>query len=115
MDRNALLAAMDIVASEKPTPVTIEAWGQTVYVKALTAVEFEENTADADDPKSKNKAARAACRVLCDESGQRLFDPSNEADVQRLARQPWALLRRILAATEFQDKPRTGKGAASGN
>jgi hypothetical protein len=103
MDRAALIAAMGTVAAEKPTPVPIKSWVQTVYVKALTAVEFEENAADADDPQSKNKAARAAARVMCDEKGVRLFDPTKKADVDLLAGQPWALLRKVLAAADFKD------------
>lgn len=103
MDRLALLAAMDAVAAEKPKAVPVKAWGGTVYVRALSASDFEENAADADNPQSKHKAARAAARVLCDENGARLFDPANEADVERLAKQPWALLRKILAATDFKD------------
>lgn len=103
MDKLALLAAMDSVAAIKPVAVEIKAWGQTVYVKHLTAVEFEENAADSDDPQSKHKSARAAARVLCDENGQRLFDPSNQSDVERLAKQPWGLLRKVLAAADFKD------------
>lgn len=106
MDKLALLAAMDAIAAEKPKPIEIKAWGTTVYVRALTASDFEENAADQEDPQSKHKAARAACRVLCDESGQRLFDPASATDVERLAKQPWALLRKILAATDFKDEDR---------
>lgn len=96
MNRDELIAAMQATAAEKPTAVKVKPWG-TVHIRSLTVSEVEEQADDTADKKDKNRIARAAARVLCDESGRRLFDPSNEDDVKLIASQPWTLLRKILA------------------
>jgi hypothetical protein len=99
MDRASLIAAMQAVAAEKPVPVTVPKWG-TVYVRQLTVAEVDAQAADTKDKDDKNRIARGACRVLCDEHGARLFDPDDATDVALVASQPWALLRQVLAASE---------------
>lgn len=98
MDRAALIAAMQAVAAEKPVAVTVPKWG-TVYVRQLTVAEVDAQSADTADKGDKNRLARGACRVLCDEHGQRLFDPDDATDVALLASQPWALLRQVLSTS----------------
>ena len=104
MDRNALIAAMEVTAAEKPIAVTVPKWG-LVYVRQVTVAEVDEQSADTDAADDKNKIARGACRVLCDETGVRLFDPKSATDVALLARQPWPLLRAVLSASDDGPKP----------
>lgn len=108
MDREQLITAMRQTAAQKPRPVVVEGWG-TVYLRELTVAEVEEQTRDAESKEDKNRLARSAARLLCDEDGKRLFDPDSAEDVALLATQPWALLRRVLA--EADDV----KEAAAGN
>jgi hypothetical protein len=96
MNRDQLITAMQQTAIEKPRKVEVPVWG-AVYVRALTVAEVEAQTDDTTDKKDKNRLARAAARVLCDEAGKRLFDPDNAGDVQLLASQPWKLLRQVLS------------------
>lgn len=95
MTRDELVAAMRETAQAKPVPVKTKQWG-TVYVKPVTVAEAE--TIDAGDGKDKNRLAVGAARVICDESGKRMFSPDSAEDVALLASQPWPLLRRVLAA-----------------
>ncbi len=99
MDRASLVAAMQAVAAEKPVAVAVPKWG-TVYVRQLTVAEVDAQAADTTDKDDKNRIARGACRVLCDEAGVRLFDPDDAHDVALVASQPWALLRQVLSASE---------------
>lgn len=104
MDRATLIAAMQATANPKPKAVPHDQWG-TCYVRPVLVAEVDEQTAD-EAGGSKARLARGACRVLCDEHGTRLFDPSNEEDVALLAAQPWAMLRKLLAAAEGrEDQP----------
>lgn len=108
MDRAALIAAMQATAAEKPVAVTVPKWGK-VWVRQVTVAEVDAQQADdeAATKDDKNKLARGACRVICDETGARLFDPNKPEDVALLAAQPWALLRKVLAASDTEP---AGKG-----
>jgi hypothetical protein len=103
MDRAALIAAMTATAAEKPVAVKVPKWG-TVYVRMVTVAEVEEQSADTEDKADKNRLARAACRVICDEAGKLLFDAKNAKDVDLLAGQPWPLLNRVLKASNPDDE-----------
>lgn len=98
--RDALIAAMQATAAEPPRAVTVPKWG-TVYVRSLTLEEVERQTPDEGDGKSR--LAKGVARVLCDESGKPLFSESNPDDVALLAKQPWKLLRKVLAAADEDD------------
>lgn len=106
MDRDALIAAMEATAAIAPTPVKVKGWG-TVHVRAITVAEVETQAEDTADKEDKDRIARAAARVLCDENGKRLFDPNNEADVALIKKQPWPLLRKVMNASgsQFGDDP----------
>lgn len=99
MNRAQMIAAMEITAAEKPVPIEINGWGK-VHVRSLTVAEVEEQTDDVADKKDKSRIARGAARLLCDETGKRLFDPDNEADVKLLSAQPWKLLRQVINASD---------------
>lgn len=118
MNRDQLIAAMQAVAAEKPRAVEVRGWG-TVYVRSLTTAEVEEAQAEEsvdaakdgkDTPRNRNRLARGAARLLCDEAGTRLFDHNNPDDVALLAKQPWAMLQKILSAGDDEVKE-----AAEGN
>jgi len=102
MNREDLIAAMQATASPKPVPIPTPSWG-IVFVKPPTVEEVDANTDEAAKPggdDKKRRLARAAARVICDEQGQRLFDPANQADVDLLAVQPWSMLQLILAGAD---------------
>lgn len=110
MNREDLIAAMQITASPRPVPVPVPNWG-TVYVKPPTVEEVDANTDDNGKPGEvdrKRRLARAAARVICDEQGQRLFDPTNKDDVDLLAIQPWAMLQLVLAGADGTKVPDSG-------
>ena len=100
MDREALIAAMQLAAegAQKPRPVDVPVWG-TVYVRDVTVGEVDGDVEDGDADK-KTRLARAACRVICDETGARLFDAKNADDVALLSGQPWSVLQKVLAKAD---------------
>jgi hypothetical protein len=104
MDLKKLLAAMEATANEKPRPVEIPGWG-TVYVKSLTVEEadIDEDQLE-DDKKNRARVARGAAKLICDENGNRLLDPNNPDHIRLLKKQPWSLLRKIIA--EPEDAPK---------
>lgn len=115
MNRADLIAAMQITASPRPVPVTTPNWG-VVFVKPPTVEEVDANTDDAAKPGGDDKTrrlARAAARVICDEEGTRLFDPSSKDDVDLLAVQPWAMLQLILAGADGTKVPESGNSESA--
>ena len=92
--REELLEAIRATATQTPRAVVVPKWG-TVYVRDITVGEVEEQTADTDG-NDKMRFARAAARVLCDETGALLFDSNDHEHVAMLAKQPWKLLRKVL-------------------
>ncbi len=106
MNRDELIAAMRATAAQEPRPVTVPGWGE-VFVRSVTVEEIEAQTEDTEGAKDKHKIARGVARVLCDAEGNALLDPTNDEHVKLLAKQPWPLLRRILAVSD--------KGADLGN
>lgn len=108
MDREALIAAMQATAAAKPVPVKVKAWGGTVYVRAVKVSEVEQQNADTADKSNKNRLARAAARVICDESGKLYFDETNADDIALIAEQPWPVMNKVLSASgsiEEEGKP----------
>ena len=99
MIRADLIEAMQATASLPPKPVEVPGWG-TVYVRAITVDEIEEQTADTQPSQNKRRIARGVARVLCNAAGERMFDPGSEDDVALISRQPWTLLRRVLAVAD---------------
>lgn len=91
--REQLIPFMRETAVQKPRAVEVPGWG-TVHIRKLTVGEFDE--ALDESSKDKNRLARRAALLLCDEAGERLFDPEDSDDVALLARQPLELLRDAL-------------------
>lgn len=96
--RDALIAAMQATAAEKPRAVVVPKWGE-VFVRSVTVAEIEEQSADTAG-NDKHKIARGVARVLCDADGKLVFDPTSQADIELIAKQPWKLLRKVLAASD---------------
>ena len=96
MDRAALLAAMEAAALAKPVPVNVPAWGGTIYVRRLSVADVED--ASGAYRADKRNLSRAAARVVCDEHGQRIFNPADEGDINLIAGQPWSVLQQVLDA-----------------
>lgn len=101
MNREELIAAMRETAAAPPTSVKVKGWG-LVHIRPLTVAEVEDQAEDTADKQDKHRIARAACRVICDASGKRLFDHDNEEDVALVAQQPWPMLRKVLEASGSQ-------------
>jgi hypothetical protein len=97
MTRDELMAAMQATAAEKPRALKVAKWG-TIYVRPQTVAEVDALTDTADSLNGKDKLARSAACVICNEDGTRVFDPTNEADVALLAKQPWPMLNKVLDA-----------------
>jgi hypothetical protein len=102
MNREQLLAAMDQLAVEKPRAVHIKGLGD-IHIREITVGEIDDQIADNADKKNKRAVARGACRLLCDEDGNRLLDPEDPEDVARMAKQPLRVLVAINKAAE--DEP----------
>lgn len=77
MDKAALRARILATANPKPMPIEVAAWG-TVYIKPLTVGDIESFSSDVDPAL---KAARSIARVLCDEHGELIFDPTSAEDL----------------------------------
>lgn len=98
-----LMAAMQATAAAAPKSLEVPGWG-TVYVRDLTVGEVEEQSDDTSDMKDRQRIARAAARIFCDENGERLFDPSNQEHIDLIAKQPWRLLRKVVEMGEGGEK-----------
>jgi hypothetical protein len=113
MTREELIAAMQATAAQKPRAVEVKGWG-TVYVRSPTVEEVDADVGaqgeDEDGAPDKRRIARGAARMICDEQGRRIFDPSNPADLDLLAKQPWPMLRLITSADE---EPPGGNSASA--
>jgi hypothetical protein len=94
----ALRAAMKATAVPKPKKLPeVPGWG-TLYVKPLTVEEVDLQQQEiAVEGKDPLRFARGVARLLCDENGDTLFDPSNPDDLQLLAKQPWDMLQGVIA------------------
>ena len=114
MNREELITALQASAAQKPRAVFVKGWGE-VYIRALTVAEIEEQTDDLEKKdaagnsvRDKNRLARSAARLLCDEQGVPLLDPHNEEDVALLAKQPWEMLRAVLDVMGQEEKEASG-------
>lgn len=114
MNRAELITALQASAAQKPRAVFVKGWGE-VYIRALTVAEIEEQTdvlekknPDGTPVRDKNRLARSAARLLCDDQGTQLLDPNNEEDVALLAKQPWEMLRAILDVMGQEEKAALG-------
>lgn len=82
MNRAALLAALQEVA-RKPRAVKVRGLG-VLHVRDISVGEMDAQIEDTKDKTNVRGFARATCRLLVDENGERLFDPDNEGDVDQV-------------------------------
>ena len=76
-----------------------------VFVKQLTLGQANEIRARADDDEDdKYQGARYAALIICDQAGNRIFDPDNKEDLELLASQPLELGGQLSAKAEGTDK-----------
>ena len=91
----------------KPRAVTIKGIGQ-IHIREISIAEIDAQIADGENG-SKWSTARGACRLLCDENGERLLDPDDKTHVAKMAKLPLRVLRAINKAAELDE------AAAEGN
>lgn len=86
-----------ILSTAKPAPHILETeeWG-AVYLRILTVGEVVVQTDETQDDKNKPALARAFCRLLCDENGNRVFDPTKQEDINTVLELPWPVVRKVL-------------------
>lgn len=84
--------------AEAIVKVEVKRWG-TVYVRPPLVDEIEKQEKEAEDGVPLGRVyARAAARIICDEDGTRLFDPSNEEDITLLMKRRESDLQKIILA-----------------
>lgn len=85
LDRKAFLARRADIPRKA---VEIPEWGETVYVRGMTAGERDwfDRAARAEGGAGSLRAG-LVCRCVVDENGERLFEPSDEAAIAELPAQ----------------------------
>lgn len=97
-----LMQRMQSTHNIAPKPVDIPVWGR-IYVRPQTVEEADEAVERAGGREEfsklfesrKRRLALRAAQVICNESGERLFDPSSAEHLDYLTSQPWDLLRQV--------------------
>ena len=81
--------------------VTVARWGD-VYVRDISGDEFDRYTREAKDALGDlaevHQYAFAAALVLCDENGNRVFDPMNPEDLALLGKRRKRDLEALVSA-----------------
>lgn len=98
LDKHAILTADDLAREL----VTVPEWGGEVYISEMTAAERDAFEAEwlrgkEDGTETANLRARLVCRVLCDDTGARLFA---DADADALGRKSAAVVDRLFAVAQ---------------
>jgi len=107
--RDQLLAAWAAEDAEPPKPVTVKGW-PTIYVRQATTAEVDAAQAiNGVDWKKNAQLSVGAAVVICDEKGNRLFDPNSEEDVKRIGARNWAKLSKVLEAVRVDEGDESGK------
>lgn len=108
MNRADLIAAME-AAAPKPIEVDAPEWGGKAYIRAVSVADVTAMGNPAEDPDGKYSIAIMLATTMCDENGVRLFDRSNTEDLELIARQPWELITRLMAASKEANGVETAK------
>jgi hypothetical protein len=95
--RDELIAAMKADGAETPIAVDVPKWGR-VYVRFPSVAEAEVQKPLPEGEADLHTLARAAALVLCDEKGERMFDPLNADDIALLSARRAADLQKIISA-----------------
>lgn len=107
MNRDDLIAALKSSAQRPPLAVEVDGWG-TLYVKPPTVAEVDASRQQEEPEGDGKQFARGACRVLCDEAGNRIFDATNAEHVDLLNLQDWAKLQKVIAAASGRGTDTSG-------
>lgn len=99
MTRDELIAAMKADGADKPVKVPVRKWGD-VYVRSPSVEEAENQRRLPDDEVDKHSLARAAALIICDEHGDRVFDPLNDDDIALLSKRRAVDLRTLINAAQ---------------
>ena len=95
LTRETLLAAMSRTVTTKGIPVEMPEWGRTVYVRPQTV--YEADVDATENPKEKGmRLAAGVARILCDKEGNRIMLQPSAEELQKLSKQPWTLLQRLI-------------------
>lgn len=95
MDTDELIAKWRAKDATKKMPSVDIAGIGKVYVRKLLVSEVD---AQANEPDTKTRLARAAVQMLCDENGKRYFDANNPEHMKFLGEREWDDVSPILAA-----------------
>jgi hypothetical protein len=97
LTKDQILAAADMAPTELPVPE----WGGSVFIRVMTGTErdaFEQSILDSKKGGGMvNVRARLAVRVLCDETGGRIF---TDADAVALGAKSGKALDRIFDSAQ---------------
>jgi len=105
LTRDAILAANDI----KLVSVEIPEWGGTVHVRPMTGSERDSYDMEmVKDGSPRNMRGRLVVRVVCDETGARLF---KDSDADAIGAKSSSALDRIYLLASKQS--RVGDGEVS--
>lgn len=111
MNKAELRAKILATANPKPTPIDVPEWGR-VFAKPLLVGDIESFSEDADPAL---KTARSLARVLCDESGELLFDPTSAEDLFSINRLPLSSIKAVNAAVEKMNASSADEATELGN
>jgi hypothetical protein len=106
--RDELLAAWEAEDAQPLTAVEIKGWPK-IYVRSMTVAEVDAQQAVDGGWKKDAKLSIGTATVICDEKGNRLFDPDNEADVKRIGTRSWAKISKALSAAKIDEGTDAGK------
>lgn len=103
--KDSIRAAMADDGAGVLIEVDVPRWGGKVWIRPPLVDEIkkqeqeEEDAAAVADPAAMGRTyARAVARILCDENGERIFDPDNADDIALLMKRREADLQKVLLA-----------------
>ena len=100
MTRDELIAAMKADGASDLIKVEVPRWG-VLHVRPVTVQEAETLGKLDGEEGGQSQFAVLAARVICDEKGNRVFDPENADDLALLAaRRSSDLMKVITAGTD---------------
>lgn len=95
MGREALRQAILANPMEPLASVEIEPWG-TIYIRPITIGDIDSGAGAEAASVDKMNLARFCCRIMSDETGSRIFDPSVEDDVKLVADLSFERMQKVL-------------------
>ena len=103
--KDSIRAAIAGDGAESLMDVDVPRWGGKVWIRPPLVDEIkkqeqeEEAAAESTDGSAMGRTyARAVARILCDENGDRIFDPDNEEDIALLMKRRESDLQKVLLA-----------------